>query len=77
MSRSTNSSGPVTGPNSFTTPYREPTGRVYLLNRPEPHYLPVKNLRASEVDPHDNSPEGGVADLLEPGVLEDLAGANM
>jgi hypothetical protein len=28
-----------------------------------------------EVDPHDRPPDGGAADLLEPGVLEDLTGA--
>src|SRR4029453_5972938 len=30
-----------------------------------------------EVDPHDHPPDGGVADLSKPGVLEDLAGPNV
>jgi hypothetical protein len=31
----------------------------------------------SEVDPHDHPPDGGAADLLESGVLEDLTGAHV
>jgi len=30
-----------------------------------------------EVDPHDHPPDGGAADLLEPGVLKDLTGAHV
>ncbi|MEJ7742996.1 MAG: hypothetical protein WKF73_10830 [Nocardioidaceae bacterium] len=30
-----------------------------------------------EVDPHDDPPDGGVADPLEPGVLEDLTGPHV
>src|SRR5271166_1796187 len=30
-----------------------------------------------EVNPHDHTPEGGPADLLEPGLLEDLTGSDV